>query len=172
MADTFKGRVSMTPIVTVTGDTDADDKDVIHHDIKHTLGGPLEKSADAAAFTTARWYYSASTNFTATSANILSGTYTDGTATHTSDKISMIYVENLSTDSNGNETDCTALIAAGSGGTGDERAMLIEPGESFICKWILGYAPTIQTLHGDTSVVTSGNTNVNVKVVALCDDVA
>ena len=37
MADTAKGSVSMTPIVTLIADADADSKNRIHHDIKGAL---------------------------------------------------------------------------------------------------------------------------------------
>ena len=42
MADTARGAGSMTPIVTIAADSDADSVDAIHHDIKSTLGGVLE----------------------------------------------------------------------------------------------------------------------------------
>ena len=42
MADIARGKVSMTPVVTIAADSDADSIDAIHHDIKSTLGGKLE----------------------------------------------------------------------------------------------------------------------------------
>ena len=42
MADTARGRVSMTPVVTVAADSDSESVDVIHHDIDGSLGGVLE----------------------------------------------------------------------------------------------------------------------------------
>ena len=48
MADTARGVVSMTPVVTITADDDSDAVDVIHHQIKQSLGGKLEYAkADA-----------------------------------------------------------------------------------------------------------------------------
>ena len=169
MADTFKGRVSMTPIVTVTGDTDADDKDVIHHDIKHTLGGPLEKSADAAAFTTARWYYSAATTVTTTDANLIGGfssgtDYTDGTATATGDDIRMIYIEHLGVDSAGAtsaSTDYLFITLDGGAGAAVTDAICLEPNESIVLKFKLATGVDINNLHADMSANTA-----KVKVVA------
>ena len=42
MADTARGAVSMTPVVTIAADSDADAVNAIHHDIKSSLGGVLE----------------------------------------------------------------------------------------------------------------------------------
>ena len=41
MADKIRGKISVTPLVTVADDADANGKDVIHHDIKKTLGGEI-----------------------------------------------------------------------------------------------------------------------------------
>ena len=39
MADTARGAVSMTPVVTIAADSDADSVDAIHHNIKTSVGG-------------------------------------------------------------------------------------------------------------------------------------
>ncbi len=39
MADTARGAVSMTPVVTIAADSDADAVDAIHHNIKTSVGG-------------------------------------------------------------------------------------------------------------------------------------
>ena len=41
MADTARGAVSMTPVVTIAADSDADAVDAIHHNIKTSVGGDL-----------------------------------------------------------------------------------------------------------------------------------
>ena len=45
MADTARGRVSMTPVVTIAADADADSVDAIHHNIKGAVGGDCTRAA-------------------------------------------------------------------------------------------------------------------------------
>ena len=54
MADTARGQVSFTPIVTLDAENDADAKDVIHHNIKGALGGP---STYTVADGNDKWFY-------------------------------------------------------------------------------------------------------------------
>ena len=75
MADTARGKVSMTPVVTIDADLDADAVDAIHHDIKGSLGGKLEYVA-VDGFD--KWFYSTSTDVTASHANLISGNFTSG----------------------------------------------------------------------------------------------
>ena len=116
MADRMKASVSMSPIVTITGDVDADDLDVIHHDIKQTLGGKLSWTAGQFLVGTSRWYYSAATTVTTTHADLIGGfssptTYTDGTAIDASaDFIRLIYIEHLGIDGNGDASAATDYL--------------------------------------------------------------
>ena len=172
MADTMRGSVSITPIVTVTGDSDAADRNVIHHDIKQTLGGNLSWSASQAV-ATARWYYSAATIVTTTFGDAIGGfssttDYTDGTAINTSDEIRMIYVEHLGVDQNGDtsaSTDYLGVIPTG-GGMTQLSTLLLEPGESIVLKFLLSGGRTIAGLNLDVQANTA-----QAKVVALCDEV-
>ena len=61
MADTARGAVSMTPVVTILADADADAVDAIHHDIKSSLGGPLEY---AKVDVNDKWFYTTSKDVT------------------------------------------------------------------------------------------------------------
>ena len=72
MADTFRAAVSITPVVTIPADADADAVDAIHHDIKQTLGGSLEWNTGQEVGT-GRWYYSAATTVTTSDANLIGG---------------------------------------------------------------------------------------------------
>ena len=181
MASGIRGKVLVTPIVTIAADDDGNAKDVIHHDIKHTLGCKFEVYSDTTVngnvFTgTARWYYEASRNVTTTRADLLntSVTFTDGTSPVDDDDVVMLYVENLGIDSNGNETDAITLIAPSfvSGGspslTRDEHYIL-ESKESGIWKFHKS-DQTVEMPSVGCIEVTSGNDNVNIKIVALVDD--
>ena len=84
MADTARGAVSMTPVVTIAADSDADSVNAIHHDIKSTLGGVLEyEKADA----NDKWFYTTSKDVTGTSADLISGTFTEGGTVATTDHV-------------------------------------------------------------------------------------
>ena len=96
MADTARGLVSMTPVVTIAADSDADAVDAIHHDIKATLGGKLEyEKADA----NDKWVYSASRDITGTSADVIaSGTsFTEGGTTVVGDHLKYLFLKNSGT---------------------------------------------------------------------------
>ena len=64
MADTARGQVSFTPIVTLDAENDADAKDVIHHNIKGALGGP---STYTVADANDKWFYAPNVIVTTTS---------------------------------------------------------------------------------------------------------
>lgn len=70
MADRAEGRISFTPIVTISADADADSVDAIHHDIKSALGGPLTYTvADGAD----KWYYAPNVIVTNSSQQLICG---------------------------------------------------------------------------------------------------
>ena len=172
MADTFRGAVSMTPVVTIAADADADAVDAIHHDIKQTLGGSLEWNTGQQT-NTGRWYYSAATTVTTSDANLIGGfssgtTYTDTTAINTADDIRVIYIEHLGLDTNGDasaSTDYLFITSDGGAGGGQTDALCLEPGESIVLKYKLASGCPIDDLHADMSANTA-----KIKVVACCDD--
>ena len=89
MADTARGAVSMTPVVTIAADSDADAVNAIHHDIKSTLGGVLEyEKADG----NDKWFYTTSRDVTGTSADLISGTFTEGGTAHTADHVKYLFI--------------------------------------------------------------------------------
>ena len=172
MADTFKAAVSMTPIVTHDAESDADAIDVIHHDIKQSLGGKLEWNAGQQAGT-ARWYYSASTTVTTSSENLIGGfssgtNYTDGsTAINTADDVRMVYIEHLGVTSSGaTSADADYLcIYLDGGNVSNADAICLEPGESIVLKFKLATGVDIDNLHADMTQNTA-----KVKEIAICDD--
>ena len=172
MADTFRGAVSMTPVVTIAADADADAVDAIHHDIKSTLGGTLEWNTGQQAGT-GRWYYSASTTVTTSDANLIGGfssgtTYTDGTSIASGDDIRVIYIEHLGLDTNGDASAAgDYLFITLDGGTGGTQsdAICLEPNESIVLKFKLASGVDIDNLHADMAQNTA-----KVKLVAFCDD--
>jgi len=77
MADAMRGACSMTPVVTNVGIGNSADVDVLHDDIKATLGGKMTVEATAKYFDTVteinndgpKWYYCPDLKVTATSTN-------------------------------------------------------------------------------------------------------
>ena len=94
MADAARGAVSMTPVVTIAADSDADAVDAIHHDIKSSLGGKLEyEKVDA----NDKWFYTTSRDVTGTSADLISGDFTEGGTAATSDDVRYLFVKHSGT---------------------------------------------------------------------------
>ena len=172
MADKARGAVSMTPVVTIDADPDADSVDAIHHDIKQTLGGSLEWNTGQQT-NTGRWYYSAATTVTTSDANLIGGfssgsTYTDGTSIATGDDIRAIYIEHLGVDTNGAASvaaDYLFLCLDGGAGGAQADAICLEPNESIVLKFKLASGVDIDNLHADMAQNTA-----KIKLVAFCDD--
>ena len=172
MADTFRAAVSITPVVTIPADADADAVDAIHHDIKQTLGGSLEWNTGQEVGT-GRWYYSAATTVTTSDANLIGGfssgsTYTDGTSIATGDDIRAIYIEHLGIDSAGDASvaaDYLFITLDGGAGGGVSDAICLEPNESIVLKFKLASGVDIDNLHADMAQNTA-----KIKLAALCDD--
>jgi hypothetical protein len=178
MADAFRANVSVTPIVTLT-DADADNTDVIHHDVKQRLGSKLNVSADDASGT-GRWYYSAATIIGYTAGDIVGGlkadtsyldgsttTYTDGTAYGLLDDILGIYIEHLGIDENNNASTVPVYfsIDGSAGYSTTHEALQLDAGESIVLKFA---QLDIQYLHGFTRYNTSET--VKIKILALVND--
>jgi len=162
MTDTARGRVIMTPVVTIAADADADAVDAIHHDIGCSLGGTLEyEKADA----NDKWFYSASTDVT-TDDVLISGNFTEGGAVSTSDLIKFISITNLSLDSSG---DATAIAVHFTMDGADPKtatdAIVVSAGESIILKL---YGCLVGSFHA----CSADGTSVTVKIAAILDDVA
>tara|TARA_R100001594_G_scaffold31369_2_gene58538 strand:+ start:53683 stop:54177 length:495 start_codon:yes stop_codon:yes gene_type:complete len=164
MADTARGLVSMTPVVTIAADSDADAVDAIHHDIKATLGGKLEyEKADA----NDKWVYSASRDITGTSADVIaSGTsFTEGGTTVVGDHLKYLFLKNSGTTDGSTSTSAKVYICLDAGdaaSVGD----VIEVGASEAIN--LKFKDGLDC--GDVHVATSTGT-VRCTIAAILDDV-
>jgi|TARA_R100001530_G_scaffold136332_1_gene116510 hypothetical protein len=162
MADKAKGLVSMTPVVTVAAADDSDTVDVIHHDIKKTLGGKLDyEKADADD----KWFYSTSIDVT-TNADLLSGDFTEGgTISSGDDKVRFIFVKNSGTTNGTTETSSILYLTTnGTNPAATGNALAMGPGESMVLKFRTGQ--DVSSLHAATS---SGT--IRVTVAAIIDDI-
>jgi len=164
MADTARGAVSMTPVVTITADADSDSVDVIHHDIKGSLGGVLEyEKADA----NDKWVYSASRDITGTSADIIaSGTsFTEGGTTVVGDHLKFLFLKNSGTTDGTTSTSAKVYInldAQDAASVGD--VLEVGANEAINLKFKDGLDC------GDVHVATSTGT-VRCTIAAILDDV-
>ena len=165
MADTARGAVSMTPVVTVTADSDSDSVDVIHHDIKQTLGGKLEYAkADA----NDKWVYSASRDITGSSADLIAnGTaFTEGGTTTTNDHVKYLFLKNSGTTDGSTSTSAKVYICLDAGDAASVGDVLeIGAGEAINLKFKDGLNAA------DIHVATSTGT-VRCTIAAILDDVA
>tara|TARA_R100000306_G_C4290682_1_gene99901 strand:- start:43 stop:540 length:498 start_codon:yes stop_codon:yes gene_type:complete len=165
MADTARGVVSMTPVVTIAADADADAVNAIHHDIKGTLGGKLEyEKADA----NDKWVYSASRDITGTSADLIaSGTsFTEGGTSTTSDHIKYLFLNNSGTTDGSTTTSAKVYICLDAGdaaSVGD----VIEVGASEAINLKFKDGLDAADVHAATSTGT-----VRCTIAAILDDVA
>jgi len=163
MADTARGAVSMTPVVTIAADSDADSVDAIHHDIKGTLGGVLEYAkADA----NDKWFYSTSTDVTASHANLISGDFTESGTVATSDDVRFLFLKHSGTTDGSTSTSAKVYLTL-DGGDGASVADAIEIGanEAINLKFKAASGVDVDNLHAATS---SGT--VRCTVVAIIDD--
>lgn len=163
MADTARGVVSMTPVVTIAADADADAVDAIHHDIKSTLGGKLEY---AKADDNDKWFYTTSKDVTASHANLISGDFTEGGTAATSDDVRYLFVKHSGT-TDGSTATTAKLYLTLDGGDGASVADAIEIGanEAINLKFKSATGVDVDNLHAATS---SGT--VRCTVAAIIDD--
>ena len=163
MADTARGKISMTPVVTIAADDDSAAVDAIHHDINGLLGGVLEyEKADA----NDKWFYDASKTIdTTNSTNIISGDFTQGGAAHVNDDVRYICIVHTGLDSSGDaSTDNVYVVFDGNASpSGQPDAAVIGPNEAFIQK--TNTSCNVEDIHAETS---SGEAVV--KVAAIIDD--
>ena len=182
MADTARGAVSMTPVISITADDDTDSVDAIHHDFGGALGGKLEVDTST-GFTAVKWWGGEyliaasdanligghSTGGTFYGSDAVIGDFTDGTAFATDDEVKMVCIENLAFSDTTKSTVSTAKIWITLDG-GDASSVLdvleIGPNESMVLKFKTGAASVdIANLHAQSS---SGNCLA--RVCALVND--
>jgi len=181
MADTARGVVSMTPVITITADDDADSVDAIHHDFGGTLGGKLEVDTTS-GFTAVKWW-GGEFLVAASSADLVGGhttgtfygsdatvlDYTEGTERVTTDQVKMICIENLAfSDTAKTSTSSANIYICMDGGDAASvnDVVAIGPNEAIVLKFKPGNAGVdIADLNAASS---SGNCLV--KVCALVDD--
>jgi hypothetical protein len=181
MADTARGAVSMTPVITITADDDADAVNAIHHDFGGSLGGKLEVDTSS-GFTAVKWW-GGEFLLAASSADLIgghtSGTYygsdavvgdfTEGTAVATTDEVKMVCIENLAFSDTAKTTASTAKAWICLDG-GDAASVIdvveVGPNESIVLKFKTGAAGVdIANLHAASS-----SSTLLVRVCALVDD--
>ena len=161
MADTARGLVSMTPVVTIAADSDADAVDAIHHDIKQTLGGKLEYTkADA----NDKWFYSTSTDVTGSSSDLISGNFTDSGTISTSDHVKFLFIKNSGTTDGSTSTSAVVYVCF-DGGNAASASDVVEIGadEAIVLKFKNGL--TVANINAATSTGT-----VRCTIAAIIDD--
>ena len=142
MADNFIGKVSVTPVVTLTADDDADAVDRIHHDIKSSLGASISWDfSKSEVGSTPRWYYSDTgiansvSEFDAISGATSSAqNYTDGTSTSASDDVRIVYIEHMGVDQNGITSVANDQLLVNLQGDAVDNAsvLMLEPNEHIL----------------------------------------
>ena len=181
MADTGRPAVSMTPIITIAADDDADAVNAIHHDFGGSLGGKLEVDTSS-GFTAVKWW-GGEFLVDATSRDLVGGhttgtfygsdatvlDYTEGTERVTTDQVKMVCIENLAFSDTAKTTASTSLIYVcldGGDAASVNDVVAIGPNESIVLKFKAGNSGVdIADLNAASS---SGNCLV--KVCALVDD--
>ena len=160
MADTARGAVSMTPVVTIPADLDADAVDAIHHDIGGSVGGKLEYSkADGWD----KWFYSSGTNVT-TDANLISGSFTQGGTIINTDIVRFLSITHTGLTNADVATSIAVHITLDGGDPkSEDDAIVIDKDESCILKPL---SCTVDKLHA----ASSDDSSVSVKVVAILSD--
>jgi len=165
MADTARGQVSMTPIVTNAGYGDSDDVDVIHNEVGGSVGGKLEYvvGTDSGTY---RWYYDAETDVT-TNSNLISGNFSDAAvAIVVGDLVKYLSITNTGKDSAGDTTEAEVhLTLDGTAPKASVKSFMVGQNESCVIK--PGGDLTVGNLHAATST----DASVICKVVAMLKDV-
>jgi hypothetical protein len=162
MADTARGAVSMTPVVTIAADADADAVDAIHHDIKTSLGGVLEYAkADA----NDKWFYTTSRDVTGTSADLIAGDFTETGTIATSDHVKFLFLKNSGTTDGSTATAAKVYVCLDAGDAASVGDVVeIGADEAIILKFKDGL--DVADVHAATSTGT-----VRCTIAAIIDDV-
>ena len=200
MADTARGAVSMTPVVTIAADSDADAVDAIHHNIKTSLGGDLTYTAGG----NDKWYYAPNVIVTATSTQLISVTaddYTDlvgatgdpaspneavGSEAHfteggnidaSADDIKFLFIKNTGTSDTSNTSTTNSVyltLDAGTAVNTGEDAIEIAAGEAWMSR-VNNIVDDFRIISGQanaagTAATVNSSTSVRCTVAAIIDD--
>ena len=151
MADTARGAVSMTPVVTIDADADADAVDALHHDIGGSLGGVLEYAkADA----NDKWVYSAARDIAAASADLIpNGTaFTEGGTTVVGDDVRFLFLKHSGTTDGSTTTSSIVYINLdGSDAASVANVIALGKDEAIILKFKSATGVDCDNLHVGTS---------------------
>ncbi len=162
MADTARGIVSITPVVTIAADADADAVDAIHHDIKQSLGGKLEY---AKADGNDKWFYSTTTDVTASSADLISGDFTETGTIATGDHVKFLFIKNSGTTDGSTATAAVVYVCLDAGNAASAGDVVeIGANEAIVLKFKDGL--DVADIHAATSTGT-----VRCTICAIIDDV-
>ena len=159
MVDRVEGILSFNPIVTLAAGVNSNAKDVIHHDIKQALGGPMVVTARDVGD---KWYYAPNNIVTTGGAPLIifsidglsfnvgsSGNpnnqneptdstvmFTDTGAIATNDKVRWIFIKNTGTsDIDGTPTSESVIFQAGSSPSfPDGHCVEIAAGEGYMSR--------------------------------------
>jgi len=165
IGDEARGRGTMTPVVRVAADDDADATDQLHHDISKMPSGKLEyaltddNSGD-------KWFWDASVDVTTSSADLISGDFTSGGAVDgTGDTMRFLGVRNTGKTDTGAATTAVIYIATDGAAATSSNMFAVGPREYMQMKFAQG--PNAE----DINVVSSSGT-VRCEVVAVINDTA
>ena len=162
MADTARGAVSMTPVVTIAADADADAVDAIHHDIKTSLGGVLEYTK---ANSDDKWFYTTSRDVTGTSGDLIAGDFTETGTIATSDHVKFLFLKNSGTTDGSTATSAKVYVCLDAGDAASVGDVVeIGADEAIILKFKDGL--DVADVHAATSTGT-----VRCTIAAIIDDV-
>jgi len=200
MADKARGKISMTPVVTIAADSDADAVDAIHHDIKGSLGGALSYTAVDA---NDKWFYAPNVIVTATSEELFADNSnntdlvgasgdqtngpdeaigaaletTDGTAVDTDvDVLRFIFIKNTGTsDTNNTSTTNSVYVCLDStAASHSAKCVEIASGEAWMSRINVKvdqiHIITGQSRAAGTSATVNGSTSVRCTIAAIIDD--
>ena len=167
--DRAQGAVSFTPIVVLPEGTDADAGiiETIHHDINNSLGGEMIHIKDDA---NEKWFYTTSKIVTTTSADLISGDFTEGGTIATSDDVRFLFVKHSGTTDGTTATASNAYVylnLADGNASSATDVIAIAPGEAFQCKLKYSTGVEVGELHAATQ---SGTSDVLVTIAAIIDD--
>ena len=162
MADKAQGMVSFTPIVTLS-DADADDTNVIHHDIKGSLGGEMVyEKVDA----NDKWFYKTDKDVTGTSADLISGDFTETGTVATADDVRFLFVKNTGTTDGSTATTAKVYLCLDGGDAAAVTDVIqIDAGEAVQLKFKAASGVDVANLHAATSTGT-----VRCTIAAIIDD--
>jgi len=200
MADTARGKIVMTPVVTIAADDDANSVDAIHHDIKGSLGGKLEYTKVEHGD---KWFYAPNVIVTDTAEELFADNTnatdlvgasgdqsngpneaigatletTDGTAVDTDvDVLRFLFIKNTGTSDINNTSTTNSVYVCLDGSTPSHTSKCIEiaSGEA----WMSRINIKVDQIHiitgrsraAGTSATVNGSTSVRCTVVAIIDD--